>query len=572
MKLTMTLLSIAAAAVAVGQPEKALAFSEKAGFDRRPMMNPLRRLGLLPVIHNLVDARKNLSDQITLKGVLAEPLPAEDFSGKFNSSLKAVADASGRFWTMDALPSEMVAGRSPSGSEMSSFQRAQLVKEYDLDGWLRAEIFFTADHTAVRIALSGPQLKPVIAREDVLLPFGADWDAVANAFAQALGRMSETVGHDGRVVFENAELLGVDFGTERGLTNGQRLKAGVVVQSAAHPQTGEVLRYQRYPLYELEVVDAKQGASLCRKVAVNQELLKQAESAYGQGTDKKFPMLVWREAAALEQASAWRPQNSTLPRAEASSGGFASREVAPSPLSGNALRPVPPPAQAAAPRPEEASSSLPPVAMLGSDRMALSSYRKNSEDFFSGIQLYAGASNGTLELSKGPVNSSLPAYLVNTLSLQDGFKYAGEWNIRYGAEYATFSSDVSGSRFTFRGSGSAPASTLQIPDFPLNWGAEAQYSTGNVKTQKSKKSLDAFELFGTLSTERALDGGWGLGVEYKQSFTGLLAGAFAYEAAIDIKPGTPAPKELGVQWRYIDDGDRWTEWMLGLSWKLGGAD
>ncbi|NBX18984.1 MAG: hypothetical protein EBR09_16665, partial [Proteobacteria bacterium] len=66
------------------------------------------------------------------------------------------------------------------------------------------------------------------------------------------------------------------------------------------------------------------------------------------------------------------------------------------------------------------------------------------------------------------MSSALPAYLVNTLRLQDGFKYAGEWNIRYGAEYATFSSDVSGSRFTFRGSGSAPASTLQIPDFPLN--------------------------------------------------------------------------------------------------------
>lgn len=51
--------------------------------------------------------------------------------------------------------------------------------------------------------------------------------------------MSETIGHDGRVVFENADLFGIDLGTERGLTNGQRLKAGLVVQSAAHPQTGK---------------------------------------------------------------------------------------------------------------------------------------------------------------------------------------------------------------------------------------------------------------------------------------------------------------------------------------------
>jgi hypothetical protein len=30
-----------------------------------------------------------------------------------------------------------------------------------------------------------------------------------------------------------------------------------------------------------------------------------------------------------------------------------------------------------------------------------------------------------------------------------------------------------------------------------------------------------------------------------------------------------APKGLGVQWRILDDGDRWSEWMLGVTWKLG---
>jgi hypothetical protein len=577
MKLTMTLLCIAAAAVVVGQPDRAFAFTEKSTFDRRPMMNPTRRLGLLPVVHNLVDARKNLSDQMTMKGVLAQPLASEDFSSRFNSTLKSVADASGRFWTMDALPAEMVSGRSPSGSDMSSFQRAQLVKEYDLDGWLRAEIFFTADHTAIRLALVGPQLKTVVAREDVLLPFGADWDSLANAFAQALGRMSETIGHDGRVVFENAELFGIDFGTERGLSNGQRLRAGVVVQSAAHPQTGEVLRYQRYPLYELEVVDAKQGAALCRKIAVNPDLLKQAESSYGQGTDRKFPMLVWRDTATLDQASqssSWKTQSTSIPRADATSAGFVSRENATESLGGSAVRSLSaaPQSTNSAPKSDETKSSLPQMAMLGQDSLSGSAYRRPSESFLSSMKVYAGSSHGTLELSKGPVSSSLPAYLVNTVRLQDGFRYAGEWNIRYGAEYAMFSQDVSGSRFSFRGSGTAPASTLQIPDFPMNWGAEAQYSTGTVKTAKSKKTLDAFELFGVLNTERALDGGWGLGIDYKQSFTGLLAGAFAFEAGIEIQPGAPAPKELGIQWRYIDDGDRWTEWMLGVSWKLGGVD
>jgi hypothetical protein len=200
------------------------------------------------------------------------------------------------------------------------------------------------------------------------------------------------------------------------------------------------------------------------------------------------------------------------------------------------------------------------------------SFKREGDAFFSTMKFSAGASNGTLELSKGPVVSALPGYLLNTLSLQDGFRYAGEWNIRYGAEYAAFSGPMDGSRFSFKGGGSAPASTLQIPEFPINWGGEAQYSTGSVKTEKSKKTFDAFELFGTLSTERALEGGWGLGIEYKQSLTGLLAGAFAFEAAIEVDPGSPAPRELGVQWRYINDGDRWTEWLLGLTWKLGAAE
>lgn len=574
MKLSMTLLSIAAAVVSINTPAHGQAFTEKSRFDRRSAMQPVRRLGLFPVAHNLADARKNMSDQTTLRGVLAQPLSGEDFASKFNATLKAVADASGRFWSMDAVPAESIAGRQAVAGEMSSFQRAQLVKEYDLDGWLRAEVFFTADHTAVRLALSGPQLKPIIAREDVLLPYGADWDAIASAFAQALGRMSETIGHDGRVVFENADLFGIDFGTERGLTNGQRLKAGLVVQSASHPQTGEVLRYQRHALFELEVIDAKQGASLCRKVAVNPDLLRQAEAAYGQGTDRKFQLLVWREPNAVAQASSgsvWQTQSASVPRADAASQGFVPRETLAAPVGNSG--PVSSGSAPASQRATPGSSSRPPaVAMLGGDSLSSFSARRPSESFFSTLKLSAGASNGTLELSKGPVGSSLPEYLLNTIQLQDGFRYGGEWNVRYGAEYALFSGSVTGSRFSFRGSGVAPASTLQIPEFPINWGAEAQYSTGTVKTQKSKKTLDAFELFGLLSSERALDGGWGLSVEYKQSLTGLLAGAFGFEAGVEVHPGAPAPRELGIQWRYINDGDRWTEWMLGATWKLGAAD
>lgn len=572
MKSKLVLLCAAAAVVQLTEPSVARAFSEKSRFDRQPAMQPIRRLGLLPVVHNVIDARRTLSDQTILRGILSQPLAADDFAQKFNTALKAVADASGRFWTMDAIPSEAVSGRSQSAGEISSFQRAQLVNEYDLDGWLKADVYFTADHTAIRLTMTGPQLKPVIAREDVLLPYGADWEALANGFAQAVGRLSETIGHDGRVVFENPEMFGIDFGSERGIVAGQRLKAGLVVQSAAHPQTGEVLRYQRHSLYEIEVVDVKQGASLARKVSLDPDLIKQAESAYGRGTDRKFQLLVWRDSndAATVASGVWKPVSNSVTRADAGPAGFTPRESLASQANTQGMqKPV---GSSATLNSSEASRPAPSVAMLAPNSFPMPSFKREGDAFFSTMKFSAGASNGTLELSKGPVVSALPGYLLNTFSLQDGFRYAGEWNIRYGAEYAAFSGPMDGSRFSFKGGGSAPASTLQIPEFPINWGGEAQYSTGSVKTEKSKKTFDAFELFGTLSTERALEGGWGLGIEYKQSLTGLLAGAFAFEAAIEVDPGAPAPRELGVQWRYINDGDRWTEWLLGLTWKLGAAE
>lgn len=90
MKLSMTLLSIAAAVVSINTPAHGQAFTEKSRFDRRPAMSPVRRLGLFPVAHNLADARKNMSDQTTLRGVLAQPLSGEDFASKFNATLKGL--------------------------------------------------------------------------------------------------------------------------------------------------------------------------------------------------------------------------------------------------------------------------------------------------------------------------------------------------------------------------------------------------------------------------------------------------------------------------------------------------
>jgi hypothetical protein len=569
----LSLLSLVAAAnVFIAKKTFATVLGQAGGrIDKRPMMSPLRRLGLLPVSQNIIEARKTLSDQTTLKGLLSQPLSQEDFALKLNTQLKAVADASGRFWTMDAITGETVSGRNAASAELSSFQKAQLVKEYDLDGWLKTEIYFTADHTAVRLAILGAQGTLVIAREDILLPFGADWDAIANSFAQTLGRMGDTIGHDGRVVFENNDLLGIDFGTERGVANGQRLKAGLVLQSASHPQTGEVLRYQRTPLMEIEVVDAKQGAALCRKVAIDPELMKQAEMHYGIGTERKVPLLVWRDDSRKAEP-AWQASRPSG-RVESSSAGFGARETVAETASG---RMVPPPVSTRAgavvsdEKLNESASSGAQVALAGGSNPFSSpafSQRDSSAPGAS-IKIGVGIAEGTLELSKGPVSSSLPSTLINQVWVRDGFRYSPEWDVNYGAEYVSFNGDAQGSRITGRVGMMASGAVLAMPDLPLRWGAEGQLSSGTVTTSKSKKTLDAFELFAVASTNRSFEGGWTLEGEVKPSITGLLAGAIGYEFGLDVHPGM-SPKGLGVQWRILDDGDRWTEWSLGVTWKLG---
>jgi hypothetical protein len=567
--LSLTAVAVLGALCAGVVPAQAKASSLWSGSSRaekRAAMTPLRRLGLLPVSHNIIEARKSLSDQTTLRGLLAQPLSPEEFALRLNTQLKSVADASGRFWTMDAIAGESASGRSAAQPDLSTFQKAQLVREYDLDAWLKSEIYFTADHTAVRLAIVGTNSNAVIAREDILLPFGADWDALTNAFAQTIGRMSDTVGHDGRVVFENNGLVGIDFGTERGLANGHVLQVGLVLQAANHPQTGEVMRYQRVPLMTLEVVDAKQGASLCRKVQVNPDLIKQAETQFGTGAERKLPLLVWRQDG-LKADPSWQAARGDG-RVDAASIGFAQREN----LASSAPARVPAPASSASSseRLPEAAPQPAQVAMTGGSSPfgGVSLAQKDNSAPGASIKIGAGTAKGTLELSKGPVSSGVPSTIINQISVRDGFRYSPEWDVNYGAEYVSFTGDAEGSRISGRVGMMASGAVFAVPDLPLRWGIEGQVSSGGITTSKSKKTLDALELFGVASTNRSFEGGWTLEGELKPSITGILAGAFGYEFGLDVHPGM-APKGLGVQWRILDDGDRWSEWMLGVTWKLG---
>lgn len=537
--------------------------SPQMQLGKRPMMAPLRRLAFLPVEHNINDARQYLSRQVSLQGLLAQPLSDNEFSRRFNAQLKAVADASGRFWTLDAIDIGLN-GASNNGVSQgpSTFQQAQLVQQYDLDGWIKTELYFSADHTAVRMAIVSPDGSKVIAREDSLLPYGADAEALVNAFAQSMGRVSETIGHDGVVVFESNDLVGIDFGSERGLTTGQLLTAGLVLQSAAHPQTGEVLRYQRTALMTIQVIEAKQGAALCKRVSVNPDLLKQAMEHFGTGVDRKFPMLVWRESLSTPK-TAWQSAEKS-DRLDAQAQGFTSPTSQGAVLKAGSSDVVSPRSS------QNVKDGAPQVAIAAPSNPFVTPGLSGGpkRPLGSSIKIGVGVSKGELELSKGPVSSSLPSFLFNQVYVRDGFRYSPEWDVSYGAEFISFRGDASGSRLTGRANIMGTGAALALPEMPLRWGVEGQLSTGTVKTAKSKKTLDSFELFGIAQTHRNFDEGWTIEGEAKVSITGLIASAFGYEFALDVHPGV-APKNLGVQWRILDDGDQWSEWSLGMTWKLG---
>ncbi|MEY2986709.1 MAG: hypothetical protein RJB13_230, partial [Pseudomonadota bacterium] len=109
-KAALGILAVSALMSSYTSPEASAMTQASTKLGKRPMMAPLRRLAFLPTDHNLEDARRYLSGQTALRGLLAQPLAGDDFAQRFNTQLKAVADASGRFWTLDAIGLEVVAG------------------------------------------------------------------------------------------------------------------------------------------------------------------------------------------------------------------------------------------------------------------------------------------------------------------------------------------------------------------------------------------------------------------------------------------------------------------------------
>ena len=86
-------------------------------------------------------------------------------------------------------------------------------------------------------------------------------------------------------------LITIDFGKERGLTRGQKIIAGSVLLKSFHPKSGEFLRSERIPLYQLKVLEAQKGSSLCEITDVDKIKLDEVTQVAG---PQPLVLLAWR--------------------------------------------------------------------------------------------------------------------------------------------------------------------------------------------------------------------------------------------------------------------------------------
>lgn len=291
------------------------------------LLPPVRRLGVDFVETNIDKFRVFMRKQDRLLyGMPSFPFNENDIQRLMADDVIDEVKNTGRFWDISLTEFVKMLPLAGSQSSLNDFQKIENLKrrlelDYNIDAWLKPSVYFAPDQTLVRLVLKGPGIKSTIwAREDITLEAQASEDKIKKSFSQALARMVNTIGHDGKITYIRENLLTVDFGLERGVVRGETLYGGFVILTSFHPQTGEFLRSQRIPIHELRVLEARQGSSLCQIVASDRLAFEQALKMLGTNDAK---MLVWRKTKNIYREGWREPYNpETAPILGAAEEGF----------------------------------------------------------------------------------------------------------------------------------------------------------------------------------------------------------------------------------------------------------
>jgi hypothetical protein len=555
-------------------PFSALAI-EKAGIQKKEAvfsqelasapqsLPPIRRVGVDLANSNVKDYR-NFLRQSTKEpgGFPGLPLNENDTVFELTKAVETALGNTGRFWILSMSNFD-----KGFPTTLDAQEKNRLTGTYDLDGWLVPTVVFAPDHTLIRVALKSAHEPEILwAREDVLGPPQPSLSELQRLFETGVARLISTLGHDGALTWSRDDLVTVDFGSERGISKGEHLMAGFVLLSAFHPQTGEFLRSSRIDVMELEVIDAKKGAALCRIVQRNMLLEKEAARRMGKGgdatgTSKSDPLLVWRLHSPSSRQR-WRNKDRT---AQSPHLGSAEEGFSKEPEEVDQLEPVP---VEAPPKPED----KPPSPEKTSPQQPDENPSENSELNFHlhSMMLGTGATFGILSTTRGDRNTDQPPLLLNTLNLGADIQLAPDLELTPRAVLSVFrGGDVTGGEFSV----DVPLETTVWRDSSrsriLALGAGVGGIYGSVKTVRVVQPLTHFEVLGAGSYRMLLPGFGKFSVEANLSLFDILDGEIFGQVVTLAEPSSFFPKELGFFLRFKRGPKSWVEFQLGGQWKFG---
>lgn len=582
------------------------------------LLPAVRRIGLSPISTNLRSYRDAMQARgsTSLAGVAGSPLDEDDFITSATLELTRVGEDLGRFWI---LPPH-------APDRQSEPQKRKVARDYDLDAWLETDLTFSPEHTRLRLSLwSAGNGKRLLVREDLLLAAEPDTQALTSAYGMAFSRLMGTLGHEGRVTSMQDDLVTLDFGKERGLVRGDRVRAGVVILAARHPATGEALRWRRFETHELEVWESHEGSSLCRILRRDDGLLAELGESQGarEGADpgRRLTLLAWRAdgnespfPGSKSGRSAWREALATeaKPLVDSAEQGFARlgqkrRVTSPgetrlgqapqAPMPPNALPGVKP-SPASPPRtggesgerPSDEGEETGETRESGGARPDSPSNAR-FDDPATWVPLSArvgiGASVGVVTTDKAR-SSGFPASVVNTgLAEADIVIDASGVRLLPQLSYSSFSSkNVNGSLFTLGLGGVMPlwhegtdgeSEDASFQSFSA--GAATIVDVGDVRTirvrsdrtiRRIRKPLDQFglDVIGVYSIRNgivpAADVRGGI------SLSDLFGGDFSVTVEGNLRPSKALPQELSLFGRLKTGPKGWYATTMGVQWDFLG--
>lgn len=518
-----------------------------------------------------------------LSGVVALPYNEQDIKRTLAKDLEQQTKNTGRFWSLsfsqflNILPKQNQNGEQKN--KVTNFKQ-KLELDYNLDAWLKPSVIFSPDQTLVRLTLSGiGQAKSNWAREDILLEAQASEDKVRSAFYEALARIIATIGHDGRVTYTRDNLMTIDFGSERGLTRGQKIIAGYVILTGFHPQSGEFLRAERVPLYELKVLEARKGSSLCQITAIDKVKQEQIVKMYDSST---LIMLAWRENN-IEKNVGWHepydPQ--TAPILGATETGFGV------PLQKKELPALPnnmidPSSQESikhvainSPQQNNVTTNIAePAPTYSNDEMQRRYFRKRSRFDapatwnITDIKLGVGLTLGSFAEGE---SSAFPVTLINRLNASGFMRIDSDYKL-YAEPYAQYAffngTNVSGNSYVVGTTiyNAAWSDSPQMQNFYI--GAGVEITGGSISGITQSSDLANFQINPSIKWDATVAGFGRYSAEGAFSIFDIIQNYPIWSLRAEVQPFDLMTKQIyfdaGMK-RYTHD---WIEFSIGAGWNF----